>query len=136
MVSAKNDKIPNTNSRGRGAVRLARGTCGGSSDLRKRVCQVSLKILGRLRPTGRQPATSMAFQYTRGATRRPQWMNGQICTLQSPRLAHEPGILISYVSNEPAGSPGLIFRNMLAERGYLKGHALTQLHTLSDIKLP
>lgn len=108
------------------------GLCGQLRLEKMQVYQVSPEMLGSLGPTGKQLATSTAFQYAWGVASRCDGRVAESSHCRGLRLAHEPGVLISYITNEPVGSLNLIVRYTLAIRRYFKGYALTQPNTLSE----
>lgn len=113
MVSANDDKIPNTQRRERSIVRFAKAneTCGGSSDPRK--CNWNQPPSGLTACPGSGPP-AMVDGWQNLPTRVPNW-------------AHEPGVLISYKTSESTGSSSLILRNTLAAAAISSGHTSAQV---------
>lgn len=65
----------------------------------------------------------------------PTGYNGWVAEFahSSPKLAHGPGVLISYITSEPTESSNLTLSNTLANRGYLQIILCPSLYTFRHI---
>lgn len=139
MVSAKDDKIPNTSSKEREGQSGSLKPMGpvGASQTPEYLTVTGLPRDAR-KPHTRRPVTSHnpGVPVCLGCSPQAVVDGWQKCPLSIPRLPHKPGVSISYIPSESAGSLSLIFRNVLADGGYLKGHTSTQLKTSQTYNPP
>lgn len=137
MVSAKEDKVPNTSSKEREGQS---GSLKPMGPVEASQTPENLTVTGLPRDAGkprtRRQVTGTGVPVCLGCSPQAVVDGWQKCPLRVPRLAHEPGVSISYIPSESTGSLSLTFRNVLADGGYLKGHTSTQLKTFQTYNPP